>query len=736
MADNPELQDAMSNVYDAFRPSIDKQRRGARSWKTTDEAADALGWDVLDAIGIKEGTALNAEQIEAVRRTHLASLRDLAGWAERWKADPSQWENYVRAFARQIAVTKSLQGVATEAGRALNIFKKNPVLESLADQFMRKIAKADPATVKAKMNVIAEVLADEAMDAAAVSKILRQLYPATTREKIREVWINGLLSLPKTHIVNLTGNLSMIALKAPERIAASGIDALHHLLTGKPRQIFFREAVDSTMGNLAGLSEGVRNAIKVFRTEIPIDKIDKLELGTRMAVGGKIGRAVRIPGRALQAEDEFFKAVTQTSEVYALAARDALKRGLRGEDYAKRVAEIIANPPDDILKAAAEEARYRTFQTELGSWGKRMQSVLQHEEMRFVVPFFRTTANIAKTAIQYSPLGFLNLGQKAARGVLKEGEALTRGARATVGSMIAGSLMYYVSQTGGAAISGGGPKDPEKRKELMAAGWMPYSIKIGDTWYQYGRIDPIASIVGMTVDMYEHFDAMDEGDRRSTAGAIVSALSRNLVSKTYLQGVSRALDAISMGDRWADKWVQQLAGSFVPSAVAGAARALDPMVREPATVAEAVQSRIPVLSRSLPAKLDSFGRPVTRDEGAVSQIVSPVGYSREKVPVEHVLARHKMQYSMEAAKQSIIQAAHKGDRDAAYRAAGKHNQNVMAKMNAMRTPISDRFVQDMLISEDELVGMANRAWTERQVREGKAPPQIKDRWAELPFVSR
>ena len=52
-------------------------------------------------------------------------------------------------------------------------------------------------------------------------------------------------------------------------------------------------------------------------------------------------------------------------------------------------------------------------------------------------------------------------------------------------------------------ISGAGPTDPQQRAAMLANGWQPYSVKIGDTWYSYRRLDPFASILGPTADLVE-----------------------------------------------------------------------------------------------------------------------------------------------------------------------------------------------------------------------------------------
>jgi len=49
-------------------------------------------------------------------------------------------------------------------------------------------------------------------------------------------------------------------------------------------------------------------------------------------------------------------------------------------------------------------------------------------------------------------------------------------------------------------VTGSYPKDAAKRNAMIAAGIPEYSIKIGDTYYSYARVEPLATIMGVTVD--------------------------------------------------------------------------------------------------------------------------------------------------------------------------------------------------------------------------------------------
>jgi hypothetical protein len=51
---------------------------------------------------------------------------------------------------------------------------------------------------------------------------------------------------------------------------------------------------------------------------------------------------------------------------------------------------------------------------------------------------------------------------------------------------------------------------PGKRRVQAAASWQPYSVKIGDTYYNYQRLQPVGTLIGMAADVAEVWDHMTE----------------------------------------------------------------------------------------------------------------------------------------------------------------------------------------------------------------------------------
>ena len=93
---------------------------------------------------------------------------------------------------------------------------------------------------------------------------------------------------------------------------------------------------------------------------------------------------------------------------------------------------------------------------------------------------------------------------------------------------------------------------------------------------------------------------------------IVGGVTKNIASKTFLEGISSVLQAIHDPERYGGSFVNSFAGLVVPSFVAAPARALDPNMRVVTNFGEAVQNRLPNLGQdfareNLPAQSMLYG---------------------------------------------------------------------------------------------------------------------------------
>jgi hypothetical protein len=169
----------------------------------------------------------------------------------------------------------------------------------------------------------------------------------------------------------------------------------------------------------------------------------------------------------------------------------------------------------------------------------------------------------------------------------------------------------------------------------MAAGWQPYSVKVGGTWYSYQRLQPVGTLIGMAADMADAWQHLTPDESDKIPKILSTAFANAITNQTFLQGVTNIVNAISDPTRFGPKFVQGLAGSVVPGIVAQPAQMMDPYKREVDSVLDAVKNRIPGLSETLRPKRDAYGEPIPANDrlGEISPITQ-MAVSTDKVKTE------------------------------------------------------------------------------------------------------
>lgn len=171
-----------------------------------------------------------------------------------------------------------------------------------------------------------------------------------------------------------------------------------------------------------------------------------------------------------------------------------------------------------------------------------------------------------------------------------------------------GITTYNLAQSGYVT---GHFNDPSTRAKMEAAGIPEMSVKIGDRWVGYGRLEPFSTIMGGVADWVQHEKSMAAEGKPlldpATAAAAPKIFAQNFLDKTFTQGLTQMLMAIQDPGRHGT-WYANLAGGIVPAGVGQAARVQDPTKRETkeglASAGNVIQSRIPDIGLGLPSRKD------------------------------------------------------------------------------------------------------------------------------------
>jgi GNAT superfamily N-acetyltransferase len=612
-------------------------RRGVITDGQVLELADALGMDANQINQRKLGQAYNAEQVMAARKLLIQSATTVRDAMVRAAAGAEvDIMAYAEAKARHQMIQEQVAGITAEAGRALRAFRK---LEGQQEAGQINDFLKD-ATGKTLFQLQREAqLGLQLETPAQVSKFVNDSSKPTWKDMVIEAWISALLSGPKTHVANIMGN-TISGLWRPVETAGAAVVGK---VLGSAERVTIGEAKAELFGMVQGAREGVIAAAKAFKSEEPqLTSAIQTEknypkalpsatvnlFGKEMEIGGK---QARIPLRLLGAEDEFFKSVAFRGDINRQAYAIASKENLPPEQFNARVAELSMSPTEEMMGKAKDVADYQTFQTPLGKVGRSVQTLANsHMAVKFIIPFVRTPLNLLKYASERTPLGLFsaevrdNLAGK--NGTVASDTQVSRIALGTA----VGVATYGLATQG--LITGGGPADKNKRAIMQANGWQDYSIRIGDMYYRYNRLDPFSVILGVVADAYEIYNASGAShpDKEKIPSLVFAAVTQNILNRASLQGISDAIQAVTDHERYGRNYIKKMAGTIVPAFSAQTAQALDPVVREARTVLDGIKSRIPGLSQTLLPKRDVWGEPMVREGGLGPDIAAPIIESRVK----------------------------------------------------------------------------------------------------------
>lgn len=665
-----DIRRALRATEDRFG-GFDAARRGRINQAETSALADELHMSVEDLLKRRKGQALNAEQALAARRILAQSADELTRLATKVRGgSDAEIVTFQQALLRHAAIQEQVTGATAEAGRALSQFKMTARAKDARVRVLQGIVEGSGG--RGRVEDVADAILDLQRDPAKLNAFALAASKPKLRDKLVELYVNSLLSGPQTHAVNFVSNLLTQFGQVPEHLVAAGIGAarrgasstLDGLLAtgistvwpsaarvGSSRAIdavTFSEVGARAIGMVSGVQRGLRNGARAFLTEMPTDAMSKAEQLQFQAISGTKGKMIRLPTRALMGGDELFKGMARQSAMDGMAVRQAFKEGKRGAALRERAAELAVQPTPEMVEEAFDYARYVTFQRPTGPIGQAITRAKQsHPLLTLIVPFVRTPTNLLKFSVERSPFAPL-LGEwrkEFLAGGAKRDLAISR---AVVGSGIGAMIATWAAQ---GLITGGGPADPNAVRLMRADGWQPYSIKIGDRWVSYQRLDPYATVFGIASDLATKNDKMTAAQQEHAATVIVTSVLKQLESKTWISGLVDLVKAIEDPQRFGQNWIDRTAGSIlVPTGLNQITKTLDPVQRDKADLpgvpsfldspASRVLSRIPGLSDNLPAKTDVFGKPVTAEGGAGPDILSPLWISTERNdPVARELLR-------------------------------------------------------------------------------------------------
>ncbi|MCW2267594.1 hypothetical protein [Pseudomonas sp. JUb96] len=626
---------------------VDAKRRGMLPMTEQKRLASLIGLqgESADVFARKIGQAHNAEQIMAMTNGVSDQLKSVLEHQQ--KIASGQASDLDRAsFVQQIADLRAnfgdLMGARAESGRALAAQRRTVSDFKQAQAILEGIGGVQGA------DDLATALG-AAVKAGGVGNASRLISkPETTMQRLLGYYFrSALLSGVRTHAVNITSNTLTLGNEMIERSLAAGIGGAKRLATGgKAGQTLFAEPLDLLIGMAKGSAKAGTAALDAFKTgesavlggQAKQDNALGLnnsprKPGTLNALAYGADKLASIPYRALGAEDALFATLNFEGELRTLARQQAVaerKTGALPKDVklSQRIEQIVQDPTAQMIEAAGEHARVQTFNQKAGTFAQAVMSAKAKAPwLNLIAPFIRTPANIVKFGLKRTPLApfFKDVRADFAAGGARQERAAARilwGSSIMIG---AGAL----AQAG--YISGAGPDDKKEREALEATGWRPYSIRVGDTWHEYNRLDPFSQWLGLAADM----STMDYQDKNGAdvAANVLGSLVNNTINKTYMQGVSNFVEFLQDPKRNGEWYLRQMGGTLAQplTLLSNIASEQDPYARAPDSVLDQIKYRLPGLRNDLPTKLDRFGEPVPNRSypGGPLSLAAPIAQSEQ-----------------------------------------------------------------------------------------------------------
>jgi hypothetical protein len=470
-----------------------------------------------------------------------------------------------------------------------------------------------------------------------VYKELGQQVTKTTAQKIDAWRYFSMLANPRTHIRNIVGNTAMGGVQGIKNKVAGGIESAvskinpdmerNHTVIPASKEVkaFAKADIENVVDRL-GLNENKYNPKTRLENNMRTFKSDAME--------NTIGKAFDLNNKALEAEDGW-----------------GLKAG-----YVKALSEYMtANKltPDTITdqqlgKArnfAIEQAKEATFHqdSQLASLINQLSN--KNKFSKFVLdatlPFKKTPINVAKTGLEYSPVGLVKSAVydtvQLRKGNITANKYIDNISKGLTGTGIA-LVGYALANCGVLKATGSDDEDKEKFEE--GRGSQNYAITIGNNTYSLDWLAPSGIPLFIGAECYELMKTQKEKKTSSSdedeyynkvvdaSMNILDSFSNAMNPMTEMSMLSGLTSALKSYDQGSSKMlagigtnsIKSYVNQFIPTALGQIAKTTDEYERNTTstktgvlpkaidTTRTQIMNKIPGLRQKLPIKTDIWGQ--------------------------------------------------------------------------------------------------------------------------------
>ena len=456
-----------------------------------------------------------------------------------------------------------------------------------------------------------------------VKKDIADQMKVTKMDKVNAWRYLSMLGNPKTHIRNLVSNVAMKGTVAVKNVVARTMESVAPI---KNRTKTWKAASDD---------------VKAFAKTTTAEMKEVLSDGGKYSEDASIKEKRQIfKNKILNGLYEFNSDLLTKEDWWF--SRPAFKNALSEYLTANgiRTAEDIKNNPKLVEKAklyATEQSQIATFRQY--SWlANKINDIERHNTatdiaVGAVLPFKKTPINIAKTGLNYSPLGFAKTltydASQVKNGKMEASEMIDHLAQNVTGSAL--TLVGYLLASAG-FISGGGDDDKEGEYDYQL-GRQSYAVNIGGKSFSLSWLSPVSMPLFVGANAYEQ---LVEG-KEWNGDVVVETLAQTLdplSEMSFLSGLNQVLSSYDSGlQKFAgigESMIQNYATQFVPTLSSQVATVMDDTKRSTKVAADSdfkffdetvnkLKLKIPFLRETLEPTTDIWGNEVKQTENILTR---------------------------------------------------------------------------------------------------------------------
>lgn len=433
----------------------------------------------------------------------------------------------------------------------------------------------------------------------------------------------SMLGNPKTHIRNIVSNVAMRGTVAVKNVVARSIESI------------------APIENRTKTFERASETVKAFSQNTAKEMQDILSDGSKYSEEASIKAKRQIFKNEILNKMYDFNSDWLSKEDWWFS-RPAFVNSLSEFLTANgiRTEQDIKNNPEIVEKAktyATEQSQIATFRQY--SWLSNKINDIERRNaatniaVGAILPFKKTPINIAKTGLNYSPLGFAKTLtydiSQVKNGKMEASTLVDHLAQNITGTGLA-LVGYLLAQSG--LLSGGGEDDKEGKYDYQL-GEQSYAVNIGGKSYSLSWLSPVAMPLFVGANAYEQ---LVEG-KEWNGDVVIETLSQTLdplSEMSFLSGLDSVLSSYDTGfEKFAgigQSMAQNYITQFVPTLSSQVATVMDDTKRSTKVGGDSgfkfvdetinkLKLKIPVLRQTLEPSTDIWGNDVKQTENVMTR---------------------------------------------------------------------------------------------------------------------